>query len=292
MDQTLAYVAITPARDEAGNLPRLAESLAAQTVAPQAWVVVDNGSTDGTAELVRDLGQRLPWVRLLEVEGERDPVRGRPIVRAMHAGIRSLEPLPDIVVMLDADISFDPHYFERLLGAFAADERLGIASGSGWESDDGVWSQRHLTGSTVWGASRAFRRDCLRQVIPFEERLGWDGVDEFKANARGWSTRTLVDLPFLHHRQEGERDGAWRSRVAQGRAAYFFGSRPSYVAFRAVHHAVRRPSGLGLLWGYCAGALTREARLQDREARAYVRRQQSLRNLPLRAREALGRRAA
>lgn len=288
----MAYAAITPARDEVSNLPRLAEALAAQTVPPAAWVIVDNGSTDGTVELARDLAERHAWIRVLEVPGERDPVRGRPIVRALHAGIASLDPLPEIVVTLDADISFEPGYFERLLAAFAADERLGIASGSGWEIEDGAWAQRHLTGSTVWGASRAFRRECLQAVLPFEERLGWDGVDEFKANARGWATRTLVDVPFRHHRPEGERDGAWRMRVDQGRTSYFVGYRPWYIAARALHHARRSPSGLGLVWGYAGAALRREARLQDRDARAYVHSQQSLRKLPLRAREALGRRAA
>jgi poly-beta-1,6-N-acetyl-D-glucosamine synthase len=291
MQGRLDYVAITPARDEVDNLARLAECLAAQTVAPAAWVIVDNGSRDGTVPLARGLARRHAWVRLLEIEGERDPVRGRPIVRALHAGIRSLEPLPAIVVTLDADISFAPDYFERLLAAFAADERLGIASGSGWELEDGAWTQRHLTGSTVWGASRAYRRACLEAVLPFEERLGWDGIDEFKANARGWTTRTLVELPFHHHRAEGARDGAWRMRVDQGRAAHFVGYRPWYLALRALHHARRQPSALGLLWGY-ASAIGGGERLADPDARAYVKRQQSLRTVPLRAREALGRRAA
>jgi poly-beta-1,6-N-acetyl-D-glucosamine synthase len=284
----MRYVAVTPARDEVGNLERLADALAAQTVPPDAWVIVDNGSTDGTVELAQELAAERAWIRLLRIPGERDPVRGRPIVRALHAGIASLEPLPEIIVSLDADISFEPDYFKRLLAAFAADERLGIASGSGWELERGAWAQRHLTGSTVWGASRAYRRECLRDVLPFEERLGWDGIDEFKANARGWTTRTLVDLPFRHHRIEGERDGAWQSRVEQGRAAHYMGYRAWYLALRALHHARRQPAAIGLIWGYATAG---PERMADADARAYVRRQQRLRNVPVRAAEALGRRA-
>ncbi|HET8952338.1 MAG TPA: hypothetical protein VFN44_17580, partial [Solirubrobacteraceae bacterium] len=198
---------------------------------------------------------------------------------------------PPFVVSMDADISFEPDFFERLLGEFAADERLGIASGSGWEISNGVWKQRHLTGSTVWGAARAYRRACLEDVLPFEERLGWDGIDEFKANARGWTTRTVVDIPFHHHRPEGARDGSWRMRVDQGKAAHYVGYRPWYLALRALHHARRQPSALALLWGYVS-VVGRSDRLPDPAARAYVRRQQSLRNVPLRAREVLGRRAA
>lgn len=288
----MRYVVITPARDEVDNLGRLADCLASQTRRPEAWVIVDNGSRDGTLELAHTLAQRHEWIQVLSMPGERDPVRGRPIVRALHAGIAALRPLPEIVVSIDADISFGPSYCEEIIGAFEADERLGIASGSGWELERGTWKQRHLTGSTVWGASRAYRRACLEEVLPFEERLGWDGVDEFKANARGWVTRVLVDVPFRHHRVEGERDGAWQTRVEQGRTSYFVGYRPWYITARALHHARRSPSGLGLLWGYTGAALRRDARLQDRDARAYVRRQQSLRNLPVRAREALGQRAS
>jgi poly-beta-1,6-N-acetyl-D-glucosamine synthase len=288
----MRYVVITPARDEVDNLARLADCLASQTLPPDAWAIVDNGSQDGTTELASALAERHPWIRVLASEGERDPVRGRPIVRALHAGIEHLRPLPDLVVSVDADISFAPDYFERLIAAFEADERLGIASGSGWELEAGTWTQRHLTGSTVWGASRAYRRECLEAVLPFEERLGWDGIDEFKANARGWVTRTLVDVPFRHHRAEGERDGAWRMRVDQGRTSYFVGYRAWYITARALHQARRSPAGLGLVWGYAGAALRREPRLQDRGALAYVHAQQSVRKLPLRAREALGRRAA
>jgi glycosyltransferase involved in cell wall biosynthesis len=291
MSGQLRYAVVTPARDEIDNLARLAGCLEAQTAPPLSWVIVDNGSTDGTVELARGLERRLPWVRVLEIPGERDPVRGRPIVRALHAGIRALGPLPEIVVSVDADISFGPDYFARLLAAFAADPGLGIASGSGWELEGGEWRQRHLTGSTVWGASRAFRRECLEQVLPFEERLGWDGVDQFKANARGWNTRTLTDLPFHHHRPEGARGGAWRMRADQGRTAHFVGYRPSYLLIRALHQSIRHPAGLGLVWGYLAAAAGRGERLADPAAVAYVHSQQRLRDLPARAREALGRRA-
>jgi biofilm PGA synthesis N-glycosyltransferase PgaC len=287
----LSYAAITPARDEVANLPRLARSLAAQTLRPHAWVIVDNGSRDGTLELAHDLAATHAWIRLLEIEGDARPARGAPIVRALHAGIDLLAPagMPDVVVALDADISFRPDYFERLLEAFAADSSLGIASGSGWEEQGGRWCQRHVTGSTVWGASRAYRRECLQAVLPLEPRLGWDGIDEFKANARGWRTRTVTDLPFFHHRPEGQRDGHWRMRVEQGRLCHYVGYRPWYLILRALFNATRNPAALGLVHGYLAAALAGAPRLQDKAARAYVRRQQRPVAVLQRAREALGR---
>lgn len=287
----LRYTVITPARDEAENIPRLAESLLAQSVLPERWLVVDNGSQDDTRELVEAQHTASPWIQLLVTDGERSAVRGRPIVRALHRALDELPDPPDVVVNVDADISFDSDFFARLLAAFERDPALGIASGTCYELEGEGWRERHVTGSTVWGATRAYRWGCLQQVLPLEERLGWDGIDEFKANALGWKTETLKDLPFRHHRREGERDGGqFRARAAQGRSARYMGYRPWYLVLRALHNARRDRAALGLVWGYAAAALSRDGHMPDPAARAYLRRQQSLRQLPARLRESRGRR--
>jgi glycosyltransferase involved in cell wall biosynthesis len=286
-----SYAVVTPARDEVANLPRLAACLAAQTVRARTWNIVDNGSADGTLELGRRLAAQHDWVHVLSLPGSSSADRGGPVVRALNAGIAALGDPPEILVNLDADISMEPDYFERLLAKFDADPSLGIASGSAFELRRGAWEQRYVTGSTVWGASRAYRWECLQEILPFEERVAWDGVDEFKANARGWRTTAFEELPFRHHRREGERDGtAWRARRNQGNAAYYLGYRAWYLVLRALWHMRREPAALAMVWGYAMAALTREPRSSDPEARAYLRRQQSPLNLRLRAREAAGRR--
>lgn len=289
----LSYVVITPARDEVQNLPRLADALAAQTVRPTAWNIVDNGSTDGTLQLAYGLAEAYDWVHVVAIAGATAADRGAPIVRALHAGIEEFDVDYDVLVNVDADISMEPDYFEQLLGRFEADRELGIASGSATELRNGEWEQRFVTGSTVWGASRAYRRACLEQLLPFEQRVGWDGLDEFKANANGWRTRAFEDLLFKHHRPEGERDGAaWRARRNQGNAAYFFGYRAWYLVLRSLWNARREPAALAMIWGYTAAAVRREERSTDESGRAYLRRQQSLLRLPLRAIEAAGARSA
>jgi biofilm PGA synthesis N-glycosyltransferase PgaC len=285
------YVVVTAARDEAPNLPRLAESLAAQTVLPAAWYIVENGSTDGTRAVAEGIASQHEWVHVLSLPGTERANRGAPIVRALQAGIAAVSEAPEILVNVDADISVDSPYFEQLLEKFDADPHLGIASGSAFELDDGVWKQRFVTGSTAWGASRAWRWACLQEVLPFEERVAWDGVDEFKANVRGWRTHAFEDLPFRHHRREGERDGiAFSTRKNEGATAYYLGYRPWYLVFRSLWHARRQPAALAMIWGYLVAAVTRVPRSSDEASREYVRRQQSLRNLPARAFEASGRR--
>jgi biofilm PGA synthesis N-glycosyltransferase PgaC len=285
------YAVITPARDEAANLPRVAECLAAQTVPPAAWVIVENGSHDETAAVAADIATRLPFASVATCRGTAEPERGAPIVEAFESGFATVADEIDVVVNVDADISFGARYFEQLLSRFDEDAELGIASGTCYERARGRWRERHVTGSTVWGASRAYRRRCLDELLPLERRLGWDGLDELKANARGWRTATFEDLPFFHHRSEGVRDGAVaRARATQGRSAYYMGYRPGYLLLRALYHAVREPAALAMVWGYAAAWIQREPRFDDAPARRYLRRQQSIVRLPLRALEARGRR--
>ena len=286
----LTYSIITPARDEADTLPALARSLEQQRVRPLRWVIVESGSSDATLNVAETIVAEYDWARLVVLPATTPRKRGAPIVRALHAGLDSLDLEPDVVVNVDADVTMEPDYFERLLDAFARDLSLGIASGSAWELDAGVWRQRFVTGGTVWGATRAYRWACLQGVLPLEERHGWDGIDQLKARARGWHTKTFTNLPFRHHRAEGARDGStWAHWIANGDTAYFMGYRPWYLLTRTLHHLRRDPSAFAMLLGYGSAALRRSPRLDDPRARAVLRTDQSFRNLRHRRREALGR---
>jgi biofilm PGA synthesis N-glycosyltransferase PgaC len=283
----LRYAAVTPVRDESKHLQRLAASLLAQTARPELWVIVENGSRDGTDRIAAELATDHAWIRVVTLEPAAGVARGGPIVRAFHAGLDALDELGDVVVKLDADVSFDETYFERLLQAFEHEAELGVASGAAYELEDGTWVRRHMTGESAWGAARAYRRACLERVLPLEERIGWDTVDAVKAALAGWRTRTLGDLPFRHHRPEGERDGASSAWEALGRCSHFMGYRPSYQLVRTLHHVRRDRRAIGLLTGYLAAARAREAQV-DPEVIRYLRDRQRARNLLTRRREAAG----
>lgn len=286
----LSYVAVTPARNESPNLSRLASCMAEQTILPREWIIVDNGSTDDSAEIARQLAEAHPWITAMHVPGEERPVRGGPIVKAFHAALATIQQPPDVVVKLDADVSFEVDFFERLIRGFLDDPSLGLTGGECYEQNaTGQWVMMPVTRDHVRGATRAYRWQCLQDVTPLEERMGWDGIDELKAEARGWRIRCLPGVRFLHHRGLGERERSnWSKWVAQGDMAHFMGYRPSYLLLRALYRAVRYPNAIAMIWGYLLAVITRRPRCSDEPAIAQLRRHQSVQSLPARAREALG----
>src|SRR5215831_16695685 len=163
----LTYALITPARDEAENLRRLGSCVIAQTAPPAAWVVVDDGSTDDSHVYLNELAQEHPWMQVLKSPAASEPngaVRqgrrtGRDVL-AFNAGVASLESFPDIVVKLDADVSFEADYFERLISEFETDPTLGISGGECYELENGEWRYQTVTETHVRGATRAYRWEC------------------------------------------------------------------------------------------------------------------------------------
>lgn len=286
------YAVVTPVRNEAENLPRLANSLAALPRRPDEWIIVENGSTDATATVVRDLMAHHRWIQLVEASSGSEGARALPIVLAFQTGIESVSPSSEFIAKVDADITVPFTYFDILLERFAADPRLGIVSGTCLERRDGVWVERFGTGSSVWGAARMYRRSCLEQLLPLESRTAWDWIDAAEANVLGWRTLVVRDEPFHHHRREGDREQSrWDQWSAQGHAAFYLGYRPSYLVVRALYRSVRDPAALALLHAYVRSAFRREERCRKAALVAHVREQQRLRNLTRRAAEALGRNA-
>jgi glycosyltransferase involved in cell wall biosynthesis len=278
----LSYAVVTPARNERDNLPRLAGAIRAQRHRPDAWVIVDDGSDDGTRELAARIAATVPGTRLVEHDGAAPGrlVHGRREGRdltSFRAGVRSLARRYDVVVKVDADVSFDERYLGALVARFASDPRLGMASGACCELEDGEWTRRRVIPSCVWGASRAYRWEALGAVMDLESRLGWDGLDELRAHRAGWRTRTFLDLPFRHHRLEHTREpGRWRAHAAQGRACWYMGYRPSYLALRCVYRARKDLAALAMAWGYLGGAVEREPRFGEPDVRRALRDRQRL----------------
>ena len=278
----LRYAVATPARNEEGNLPRLAAALAAQTQPPTEWIVVDDGSTDATPEILAELAKEHPWIkRLARTETDATAINaGRRQARDLDGfrrGVGALTEPYDVVIKIDADVSVEPDFGAQLMAGFEAEPELALASGTCYEDEDGTWVRRTKADTTVWGATRAYRADVVDILMGLEPFMGWDGLDEIQVQLRGLTTKTFVDLPFKHHRPEGGRElTSLHQGEALGRASYYMGYRPTYLAMRALYRARREPAALAMLWGYAAAAARRDRRCPDAAVVRTLRERQRL----------------
>lgn len=274
------YVLITPAHNEGAFIEKTLVSMVAQTVLPERWVIVDDGSTDETAKIVEDYAQSQPWIELVR----RPQRRGRSFAgkaHAFNAGMERVRSLDfDIIGNLDADISFDPDYFKFLLSKFAEHPRLGVTGTTMREADHDALKDTFYHFRDVFGACQLFRRQCFEEVGGYVP-IKWGGIDWVAvrtARLKGWETRSFSDKVFFHHRPMGQTDGnTWKARFDYGRKDYFLGNHPLWQVFRVGYQMLKRPyviGGLVLGAGYVYSLVARIERPVTAELLRLHRREQ------------------
>lgn len=243
------YALVTPARNEAKYIRFTLESVVAQTHKPERWVVISDGSTDATDDIVREYMGAHPFIRL--TRREPDPQRNfGSKVRAIEVGIAQLGDIPyEFVGNLDGDVSFSPDYYEQVLARFAADPKLGVAGGILYDDHDGVW-RRHMVSvnSSVGGPVQLFRRECYEQIGGYRalQYGGVDAVAEGMARMHGWRVRTFPELVVRHHRRVGTQGrGVLQSCVDLGRREHVVGYHPLFGVFRAINRMRAEPYVVG-----------------------------------------------
>ena len=280
-----SYAIVSPVKDEAAFLDRTATSLLAQRHRPRAWVIVDDGSSDGTVEIARRLAAEHDWVTVRETGAGGPRSRGGRIVRAFNAGLLSLNERPDVVVKLDGDLHLPAHYFEWVAAVFARDERAGVVGGQALVHDGARWRPDRRAQHTVPGLAKAYRMDCLEDIGGLHPSMGWDGIDEYAARARGWRVHTLPELTILHLRMRGTAQSWRKARFEEGVANHYMGYLPAFVAVRVGYRmlAASPPvvGGLTLGAGYAWSALRRVPQVDDEPAIGELRREQRARLLRL-----------
>lgn len=276
------YVLITPARNEASFIELTLKSVVAQSARPVKWVIVNDGSTDGTAEIVAKYASAYPWIEPIDMP-ERSERNFAGKAEAVNAGRQRLIGTDyEVIGNLDADVSFDPDYFEFLMNKFAENLRLGVA-GTAFQEGKLSYNYEFVGLEHVSGMCQMFRRECFEDIggYPAIKSGGIDLIAVLSARAKGWETRTFVEKSFLHHRsQSGASHTGLRERIHAGRKDYLLGNHPAWEIFRSVYQMGHKPyivGGFLVLCSYMWNLFSGVKRTIPEELMALRRREQMTR---------------
>jgi glycosyltransferase involved in cell wall biosynthesis len=256
----MKYVLITPARNEEALIGQTIESVVNQTLLPMKWIIVDDGSNDRTADIVRSYLSAHPWMELVEMPRHRDRTFAAK-AHSFNAGYQRLRGVEfDVIGNLDADITFDAEYLSFLIAKFEADPRLGVA-GTVF-NEDGYSSETNSFegGKHVAGGCQLFRRGCFEEVGGYvPTKIGLDWIAVTTARMKGWTTRSFREKAFFHHRKLGT---GGRNRFAAsflyGEKDYRLGWHPIWQMFRIAYQIKLSPlAGLSLALGYFSACIRR-----------------------------------
>ena len=284
---TLKYALVTPARNEEAFIEGTIRSVVAQTIRPVKWVIVSDGSTDGTDEIVKRYASEHAWIELLRMPEHRDRQFAAKAI-GFTAGYDRLKHLEfDVIGNLDADITFEPDYYEFLLGKLAGAEKLGVVGTPFVELADEpakhTYDHQFANLQHVSGACQLFRRPCFEAVggyVPIKGgAIDWIAVTT--ARMKGWQTRTFTEKVCIHHRKLGTGNHSpLMVRFHYGRKAYYVGGHPVWESLRGVFQMKERPFLLGGMYffaGYWWSCASRMPRPVSPELMAFHRGEQMVR---------------
>lgn len=275
-----SYVLITPARNEEAFIQKTLESVAQQTRPPMKWVIVNDGSTDGTASVVESYTAKYPWIELVHrpVRKERNFAAK---VHAFNAGLERVKSLDyDLIGNLDSDVSLDRDHFEFLLNKFKDDPRLGVAgtvfTEEGYNSaTDSLEGQLYVSGQC-----QLFRRQCFEEIGGYYANMagGIDWIAVTTARMIGWKTRSYREKSFHHYRRLGTAErNVLAASFSYGEKDYYLGGHPLWELFRVFYRMTKRPyvlDGIALGLGFGSATLKRLNRPVSKELMAFHRREQ------------------
>lgn len=276
----LNYVLVTAARNEEAHIEKTIASVYSQTVKPAQWIIVSDGSTDGTDRIVKDYAERIPWLTFVRQGKSHD----RDFTGKAFAIMLALEQIRidqyDLIGNIDGDISFDNDLFSFMMDRFNEREALGVAGAvmvqDGYDSS----TDARFETKDVFGACQIFRRKCFDDIGGYKP-IKWGGIDWLAvktARMKGWETRTFTEKKFVHYKPMGhENRGVVYARFNYGRKDYLFGNLLSWELLRSLYQSTKPPfvvGGLLLFLGYCWAGLRRFERPMDKEVLHFHRKEQ------------------
>lgn len=283
---SMAYILITPAKDEEDNLSTLIESVANQTLKPVAWFIVDDNSEDKTPEIIERATSQYPWLHSLRLTTKRAYDLGEHYAFVCIKGFEhALEYCQqndlhyEYIALSDADMIYSKDYFAECIKFLQQNGEFGIVSGKLLVKDKegNVYEEStiQLGYGEPFGTGRVWRNEAFVDTDGYTVTKAPDSVSNIKALLRGWKIKRLSDVICYQTRCMGGKYGLWNGFLSLGERAYYINQNPLSILNRILDiMLISRPSNctvrsLGLLSGYCKAFFSREEQTQDDEVRAY-----------------------
>lgn len=269
------YIIVSPVKDEQKYLEATIQSVVSQTVRPAQWVIVDDGSEDGTSDSLNEYCEKYDWIKVIRVNRGVNRQPGSAVIGAFNKGFELIKDDDfEFIVKLDCDLRFEPDYFEKLLLKFENDTNLGIASGIYLEDCGEGFMPVEMPDYHAAGASKVLRHQCFKEIGGFTPARGWDTIDEIKAQTRGWKTSHFREIAFYHLKKEGSGIGNIRTNTMHGEIYYLTGGSKLFFMFKVAHRLIFGTpfvlGGIMMFIGYLKPLLNGKTLLvSDKEAQFY-----------------------
>lgn len=275
------YVVISPGRNEAKFMRQTLDSVIAQTIRPALWVIVDDGSTDESPQILADYAARHDWIRIVTRTDRGKRAVGPGVIEAFYAGYETIDPNDyGYVCKLDLDLNLPPAYFEGLMARMEADPYIATCSGKAYIWQNGVLVNERHGDETSIGATKFYKMSCFLALGGFVREVMWDGIDVHQCRMRGWAACSWdsPELRFIHLRPMGSSQvGVLTGRMRHGYGQYFMGTSFLYMLANAVNRINEKPyvvGSLAMLWGWLKSALQRKPRYEEPGFRNFLRHYQ------------------
>ena len=270
------FAIVTPVKDEINFFPKTVNSILSQEVKPQKWIIIDDGSEDGTTELIKKAEKENDWIEGIYREPNKSRKPGGEFVLKIGLDKLNLDDY-EFIVRMDGDLEFESNYFRVLFEKFDDDPKLGIASGVCFITRDGKQIEEKHSRNHTRGPLKTYRTQCYKDIGGLLNCLGWDSIDELKANMLNWNTQSFPELRIHHLKKTGNAAGIFKSGLYKGIGSYNSGSHPLYVLARALNILFfmrYKFVSIALLWGYFLSMIKQKPRPIDKDLVKYIRKQQ------------------
>ena len=273
------YLLISPCRDEADYMRQTLDSVIAQSVRPAKWVIVDDGSTDESPQILAEYAQRYDWIQIVTRRNRGRRAVGPGVIEAFYSGYDAINPDDyEFLCKLDLDLRLPPRYFEILMERMTTNPRIGTCSGKAYiERRGGLVSEGHGD-ETSLGMTKFYRVASFKEIGGFVREVMWDGIDCHRCRMMRWIACSWddPDLRFIHLRPEGSsQQSVYTGRMRHGFGQYFMGTGFLYIVASGLFRITEKPYVLGslaMLWGWLKSALQGKPRYEDAEFRKFLRR--------------------